>query len=100
MAVEVTTEQSSLGASSQFGMVIPIEAVFNEDGDNIDRDEKYVWLVGSDNKVKKQKIITTKATSSGLRVVEGVTTGDRIVIAGVSRLRDGMEVNIINTEEK
>lgn len=100
MAVEVTTEQSSLGASSQFGMIIPIEAVFNEDGDSIDRDEKYVWLVGSDNKVKKQKIITTKATSSGLRVVEGVTTGDRIVIAGVSRLRDGIEVNIINTEEK
>lgn len=100
MAVEVTTEQSSLNSASQFGLIIPIEAVFNEDGDEIDKTEKYVWLVNSDNKVNKQKVITTKATSFGLRVVDGVSTGDRIVIAGVSRLRDGLEVNIINTEEK
>ena len=100
MAVEVTTEQSSLNVANQFGLIIPIEAVFNEDGDEIDQKEKYVWVVDSDNKVRKQKIVTTKATSFGLRVVDGVSTGDRIVIAGVSRLRDGLEVNIINTEEK
>ena len=100
MAVEVTTEQSSLNVASQFGLIIPIEAVFNEDGDEIDQKEKYVWIVDSENKVRKQKIVTTKATSFGLRVVDGVSTGDRIVIAGVSRLRDGLEVNIINTEKK
>lgn len=100
MAVEVTTEQSALNVSSQFGLIIPIEAIFNEDGDEIGQKEKYVWIVDSDNKVRKQKVITTKATSFGLRVVDGVSTGDRIVIAGVSRLRDGLEVNIINTEEK
>ena len=95
MAVEVTTKQSALNESSQFGMVIPIE-----DGDTLDKDEKYVWVIDSSNKVKKQKVVTTKASSFGLRVVEGISTGDRIVIAGVSRLRDGIEVNIINTEEK
>ncbi len=100
MAVEVTADQHDLNLSNQFGMVIPIEAVFNQDGDDIDKKEKYVWVVDSDNKVKKQKVVTTKATSFGLRVVDGVSTGDRIVIAGVSRLRDGLQVNIINTEDK
>ncbi|MCE7534728.1 efflux RND transporter periplasmic adaptor subunit [Aliivibrio fischeri] len=100
MAVEVATSESEIRLSTQAGMVIPIEAIFNEDGDTIDLAEKYVWLVGENNTVKKQKVVTTKATSSGLRVVEGLSTGDRIVIAGVSRLRDGMSVNVINAEEK
>ncbi|CED71254.1 HlyD family secretion protein [Aliivibrio wodanis] len=100
MAVEVTTQQSALNESSQFGMIIPIEAVFNEDGDALDRDEKYVWVIDPDSKVRKQKVVTTKASSFGLRVVDGISKGDRIVIAGVSRLRDGIEVNIINKEEK
>lgn len=100
MAVEVTTDEQDLKLSNQTGMVIPIEAIFNQDGDKNDNTEKYVWIVTEDNKVNKKKIVITKATSSGLRVVEGISTGDRIVIAGVSRLRDGMEVDIINTEEK
>ncbi len=100
MAVEVTADQHDLNISNQFGMVIPIEAVFNQDGDDIDRNHKYVWLVDENNKVKKQKVITTKATSTGLKVVDGVSTGDQIVIKGGSRLSDGMEVNIINAEEK
>ncbi|PQJ89039.1 efflux RND transporter periplasmic adaptor subunit [Aliivibrio sifiae] len=100
MAVEVTTKQSSPNVAGQFGLIIPIEAIFNEDGDDIDKKEKYVWIVDSENKIKKQKVVTTKATSFGLRVVDGVSTGDRIVIAGVSRLRDGLEVNIINAEDK
>lgn len=100
MAVEVAASENEIRLSNQVGMLIPIEAIFNEDGDAIDLTEKYVWIVDDTNTVKKQKIVTTKATSYGLRVVEGLSTGDRIVIAGVSRLRDGMSVNVINAEEK
>lgn len=98
MAVEVTTDSKEIGINTPEGISIPIEAIFNADGDKLDSSEKYVWLINEQNVVTKQPIVTNKVSSSGVRVVKGISQGDRIVVAGVSRLRDGMTVQLSKQE--
>ncbi len=57
----MATSESEIRLSTQAGMVIPIEAIFNEDGDTIDLAEKYVWLVDENNTVKKTKSSNDKS---------------------------------------
>ncbi len=37
-----------------------------------------------------------KSITKKVQVVSGLTQGDSIVVAGVSRLRDGMKVDLVN----
>ncbi|CSC14846.1 putative periplasmic linker protein [Vibrio cholerae] len=36
-----------------------------------------------------------KASRSHVQVSEGINAGDRLVVAGVARLRDGMKVQVL-----
>ncbi|MCG7497090.1 efflux RND transporter periplasmic adaptor subunit [Vibrio sp. Of7-15] len=98
MAVEVTTDSKEVGINTPEGISIPIEAIFNADGDKLNSLEKYVWVINDQNVVTKQPVVTNKVSSGGVRVVKGINQGDRIVIAGVSRLRDGMTVQLSKQE--
>ncbi|GLO61182.1 hemolysin secretion protein D [Vibrio sp. MACH09] len=98
MAVDVAPIQGGIGdlnSASQL-ISIPIEAVFTPDGEDLDRLNKYVWVVGKDNSVSKTKVVTRKVNYKKVQVVSGLTQGDSIVVAGVSRLRDGMKVELVN----
>lgn len=98
MAVEVTskTEHATLGFDE--GVRVPIEAIFNGDGDDVDRAQKYVWVVESDSTVRKSKVEIGKATQLAVQVLSGLSVNQQVVIAGISKLRDGMKVDVIETE--
>ncbi|QRY78112.1 MdtA/MuxA family multidrug efflux RND transporter periplasmic adaptor subunit [Pseudomonas sp. PDNC002] len=63
-------------------------------------DGTYVYLVGEENKAKRQ--LVTLGTSESERVVvsEGLKEGDRVVVQGTDRLRDGTRMNIVASDEK
>jgi len=98
MAVEVTSYGRDIGLELKAGVLIPIEAVFNADGDPLDNKDSYVWVLNEDNTVSKQQIELGKANQKTLQVIKGLEIGQRIVIAGVSKLRDGMTVDVLSQE--
>ncbi|WP_070963059.1 efflux RND transporter periplasmic adaptor subunit [Vibrio sonorensis] len=98
MAVEVTTRGQSVGLELKRGVLVPIEALFNADGDDIDKDNKFVWVVNQDNRVEKKQVVIGKAIQDAVQVLSGIESSDTVVIAGISRLREGMEVEVIKQE--
>ena len=63
-----------------------------------DRDGRFVYIVEpseSDRGVVRRKVVKVgELTGEGLEVLEGLSDGDRVVTAGVSRIHDGLEVKL------
>ncbi|MEF1289716.1 efflux RND transporter periplasmic adaptor subunit [Vibrio sp. M260118] len=98
MAVEVTSKGQDVGLEFVGGIQVPIEAIFNADGDDVGRENKFVWLFNDDGSVSKQKVVTGKANKDSVQVLDGLRSNDTVVVAGVSRLREGMKVQVVKQE--
>ena len=63
------------------------------------QNKKFIYLLGSDNKVKYSEI-KVDAQNDGVNyiVTEGLKTGDKYVTNGVTKLTDGMEIKPITPE--
>jgi RND family efflux transporter MFP subunit len=66
---------------------VPISAIFKDGPDG-----RAVWVVGPDQSVATRRVSTGEASGGRIEIVEGLRSGDRIAVAGVSFLRDGMKV--------
>ncbi len=68
-------------------IIIPQDAVSDV------QDKHFVYIVGSDNKVKYTEVqIAPNNDGKNYIITSGIKTGDRIVIAGISSLQDGMDI--------
>ncbi|KKD59038.1 hemolysin secretion protein D [Grimontia sp. AD028] len=99
MTVEVVVEELGLYNDRASQVEIPMETVFNEDGDALDPSNKFVWVVGADNTVEKRKVKVGELTPTGVLVTNGLERGDKVVSEGVNRLRAGQSVNIVANKE-
>lgn len=54
--------------------------------------EQVAWIVGQDQTVSSRPVQVGDAAGGEIEVVKGLSPGDRIAVAGVSFLRDGMQV--------
>ncbi len=68
-------------------VVIPVEALFNENGKN------YVYLVQS-GKLKKQEISVGATTETQVQVLKGLSEGDVVALSGPTQYTDGMSVRV------
>lgn len=100
MAVDVTADNSDMKILQNRGFTVPIEAVFNADGDELSSSAKYVWLIDENSVVHKTLVVTEKISNSGIRVLEGVNIGDSVVISGLAALNDGIKVTRLQSEAK
>ncbi|MGJ7094469.1 efflux RND transporter periplasmic adaptor subunit [Vibrio hannami] len=100
MAVEVTEKTELPGIEVSSIINIPIEAVTNPDGELLDRENKFVWVVNEDNTVTKTKVVTGEIAFEKIQVLSGLEQGQKLVVAGLTRLTDGMEVSPIEQEAK
>lgn len=99
MAVEVAPRQGHIGDISVAAVSIPIEAIFNPDGEPLDRLNKFVWVLQEDNTIQRTKVMTGRVSYKEIQVLSGLTNEDKIVIAGITpRLRDGMKVELVTQE--
>jgi RND family efflux transporter MFP subunit len=66
---------------------VPIAAVSKDA-----RGEQVVWVIGSDDTVARRPVKLGVATGGEIEIVSGLQPGERIAVAGVTFLREGMKV--------
>lgn len=54
----------------------------------------FVWRVGADQKVSQQAVKTAEQVGPMVIISEGLSAGDRIIVEGVHKVREGMPVTI------
>ncbi len=60
-----------------------------------DMNHQYVYVVGDDNKAQRRPVELGDVQSDGTRVVtKGLEAGDRVIVQGVQKVRDGSEVKM------
>jgi multidrug efflux system membrane fusion protein len=67
--------------------LIPVSAVFKES-----TGEQVVWVIGPDQSVIRRPVKLGEPSGSQIEIVDGLQSGDRIAVAGVSFLRQGIKV--------
>jgi len=67
--------------------LVPVSAVFKES-----TGEQVVWVVGPDESVTRRPVKIGEPSGSQIAILNGLQSGDRIAVAGVSFLRQGMKV--------
>ncbi|WP_322802800.1 efflux RND transporter periplasmic adaptor subunit [Vibrio alfacsensis] len=100
MAVDVTSKDENVGLELNSGIDVPIEAIFNADGDELGREHKFVWVLNEDNTVTRKQVVAGKASKTSVQILDGLELEDKVVIAGVSRLRDGITVEVVKQEAR
>ena len=68
-------------------ILVPISAVFKDA-----TGEQVTWVVGPDHIVSRRPVKLGEATGGQIAIAEGLQPGDRIAVAGVTFLREGMQV--------
>ena len=92
MAATVTFDFSAENSKEKGKIIVPVKTL-GEDANG-----HFVFVVESSNgktgKVKKKKVQIGRLTTDGFEIVSGLTSGDKIVTAGLQTLLDGQEVSI------
>ncbi len=68
-------------------ILVPVSAVFKESSG-----QQVVWVIGPDQKVTRRPVKIGAPAGGQIEIVDGLQPDERIAVAGVSFLRDGMQV--------
>lgn len=82
-----------LMSGKDFALVVPQEAI-------VVNSQKGVFVVGDDNVVQFQPVKTGLEAEGRVEVVSGLKTGDKVVVVGQNRLRNGQLVEVFGAEGK
>lgn len=69
-------------------ILVPVSAVFSEPGG-----QSVAWAIGADDTVSRRPVKLGEVTGGRVEILEGLKPGERIAIAGVRFLSDGMKVS-------
>jgi membrane fusion protein, multidrug efflux system len=59
----------------------------------------FVWVIGSDNKATQRAVKLGGTVGSEVLIQEGIKTGDRIVVEGLQKVREGATVKAMTAAE-
>jgi RND family efflux transporter MFP subunit len=86
MTASVTMSLRRAGGRGD-AILVPIAAVYNDgSGDQV------AWVIGPDQTATRRPVKLGEATGGQIEIADGLQPGDRVAIAGVTTLRDGMKV--------
>ena len=74
-------------------IVVPERSVVELQGKN------FMWLVGPDNKTTQRPVEVGSSVGQDLLITEGLKPGDRIVVEGLQKVRDGGAVKPMTAQE-
>ena len=83
--------RATVNFGSNNNVVIPDVAVVKQQGSG----ERFVYVLNEDNTVTYKKVVLGRRMGAEYEVLEGLQDGDKIVIGGQIRLKDGVKV-IVN----
>lgn len=69
-------------------LFLPKEGVLENNG------KKYAFLVDGNHKVKKVEVTTGLYNDDSIEILKGISAGDQVAVTNVSKLKDGMTVDI------
>lgn len=69
-------------------LYVPKEAVGDDNG------KKYIFLIDEDGRARKAYVTLGLINDDSMEILSGASEGDQVAITNISRLRDGMEVEI------
>jgi len=95
MTATVVAELFPSETSSTTAIAVPVSAVIANSEKNAT-----VWIVDEETMTANPKRVTPGLMVGDLMQVEGLTTGDRIVVAGAAFLRKDMKVTLLKTGEQ
>ncbi len=68
-------------------ILVPVSAIFKGPSG-----EQVAWVLGPDQTVSRRPVTLGEASGNQIEVTSGLQSGDRIAVAGVAFLREGMKV--------
>ncbi|TVP97354.1 MAG: efflux RND transporter periplasmic adaptor subunit [Planctomycetaceae bacterium] len=74
-------------------MMVPMSAVYH-----LSSGQQIVWVLGPEDTVTGQEVTLGSSAAGDVEIASGVEPGQRIVVAGVNRLREGMRVRDLGDE--
>ena len=74
-------------------ILVPTRAVVELQGKN------FVWIVGSDNKTTQRPVKVGQQLGEDFVITEGLRAGERIVLEGLQKVREGAEVNAMTAQQ-
>lgn len=69
-------------------LYVPKEAVGDDNG------KKYIFLIDEEGRARKAYVTLGLINDDSMEILSGASEGDQVAITNISRLRDGMEVEI------
>ena len=83
--------RTTLSFGEKDRVVISDLAVVKQPGTN----DRYVYVVNNDNTVSYKKIELGKRKGNVYEIISGISEGEKLVVAGISRLVDGTSVTVV-----
>ncbi len=74
-------------------LLVPEEAVVAEG------ESTYVWVADGEERVTRRNVSLGQRTLGSVEVVSGLDEGERVVVRGVQRLRDGAPIRVLGERE-
>jgi membrane fusion protein (multidrug efflux system) len=74
-------------------LLVPERSVAELQGKN------FVWIIGSDNKATQRPVKVGDLVGANLLILEGLKTGERIVVEGIQKVREGLTVKPVTAAE-
>ncbi|HIF9132280.1 efflux RND transporter periplasmic adaptor subunit [Photobacterium damselae] len=87
MAVKVSPADPEIKLPIETTITVPLTAVVPDN-----QGKQFVWVVNDKNHVEKRYVKVGALSSSRIEITECLVPGERIIIAGVASLKDGMQV--------
>lgn len=81
--------RARIDAGNREGIKIPERTITELQG------KAFVWVVDADQKVVQREVRLGDAVGSEVVVTEGLSPGERIILEGVQKVRDGSKVNVL-----
>lgn len=74
-------------------VIVPEEAVIME------KDKKFAFVVTAEKTVHKKEIVTGRRSPGKVEVISGLDAGQQVIIEGITRVRPGGAVNVVETRK-
>nr|WP_319389423.1 efflux RND transporter periplasmic adaptor subunit [uncultured Cohaesibacter sp.] len=81
-----------LSNSDDGGVLIPLEAVFEQDG------KRWVWKLDENSEAHKTEVKVYGIQDGSIRISEGLKDGDKVIAIGVSYVTEGLKVRPFKKE--